>query len=261
MSMTLCAADFSLAQIHASGQCFLWQPLGGGAYHIPAMGHTLTAEQHGDSLALSCTEAEWERVWRDYFDWDTDYAAIKARVPKRDTYLTAAVQYGAGLRILRQDLWEIIVSFLVSQNNNIPRIRKNLQALCESAGGVFPSAAFLAAQPESALRALGLGYRAAYLRAAGEYFSENAHLQALRNLPYKQAHERLCARKGIGPKVADCICLFGLHHLDAFPLDTHIKQILQTHYPSGFPYARYAHCAGVIQQYMFYYDLKEGAQA
>ena len=165
------------------------------------------------------------------------------------------------LRILRQDLWEVIVSFIVSQNNNIPRIRKNLRDLCAMQGGAFPTpVALAAAQPET-LRALGLGYRAEYLCAAGAHFAQADALDALRAMSYPEAHTALRAVKGVGPKVADCICLFGLHHVDAFPVDTHVKQILSAHYPKGFPFRRYAGCAGILQQYMFYYDLHGSAQA
>lgn len=128
-------------------------------------------------------------------------------------------------------------------------------------GGAFPTpAALAAAQPET-LRALGLGYRAEYLCAAGAHFAQADALDALRAMSYPEAHTALRAVKGVGPKVADCICLFGLHHVDAFPVDTHVKQILSAHYPKGFPFRRYAGCAGILQQYMFYYDLHGSAQA
>lgn len=187
--------------------------------------------------------------------------AKKTHPAPRDAYLQAAVAYGWGMRILRQDLWEVIVSFIVSQNNNIPRIRKNLRDLCAMQGGAFPTpVALAAAQPET-LRALGLGYRAEYLCAAGAHFAQADALDALRAMSYPEAHTALRAVKGVGPKVADCICLFGLHHVDAFPVDTHVKQILSAHYPKGFPFRRYAGCAGILQQYMFYYDLHGSAQA
>ena len=121
-------------------------------------------------------------------------------------------------------------------------------------------AALEAAQPET-LRALVLGYLAEYLCAAGAHFAQADALDALRAMSYPEAHTALRAVKGVGPKVADCICLFGLHHVDAFPVDTHVKQILSAHYPKGFPFRRYAGCAGILQQYMFYYDLHGSAQA
>ncbi len=215
--MQLSIPDLDLRHIYESGQCFRWEPLGQDTYRIPAFGRTLTVRQTDGVFDFSCGAGEFDALWRSYFDLDTDYAAIKARVAPRDAYLQAAVAYGWGMRILRQDLWEVIVSFIVSQNNNIPRICKNLRDLCAMQGGAFPTPA--------------------------------------------EAHTALRAVKGVGPKVADCICLFGLHHVDAFPVDTHVKQILSAHYPKGFPFRRYAGCAGILQQYMFYYDLHGSAQA
>ncbi|MFQ8831773.1 MAG: DNA-3-methyladenine glycosylase family protein [Ruthenibacterium lactatiformans] len=258
--MQLSIPDLDLRHIYESGQCFRWEPLGQDTYRIPAFGaRSLYGRQTAFSIFLR--RREFDALWRSYFDLDTDYAAIKARVAPRDAYLQAAVAYGWGMRILRQDLWEVIVSFIVSQNNNIPRIRKNLRDLCAMQGGAFPTpVALAAAQPET-LRALGLGYRAEYLCAAGAHFTQADALDALRAMSYPEAHTALRAVKGVGPKVADCICLFGLHHVDAFPVDTHVKQILSAHYPKGFPFRRYAGCAGILQQYMFYYDLHGSAQA
>ena len=256
--MQLSIPDLDLRHIYESGQCFRWEPLGQDTYRI---GRTRTVRQTDGVFDFSCGAGEFDALWRSYFDLDTDYAVIKARVAPRDAYLQAAVAYGWGMRILRQDLWEVIVSFIVSQNNNIPRIRKNLRDLCAMQGGAFPTpVALAAAQPET-LRALGLGYRAEYLCAAGAHFTQAGALDALRAMSYPEAHTALRAVKGVGPKVADCICLFGLHHVDAFPVDTHVKQILSAHYPKGFPFRRYAGCAGILQQYMFYYDLHGSAQA
>lgn len=256
--MQIAIPDFDLFHIYQSGQCFRWREISPHTFCIPAFGRTLTARQTGGMIELSCSPTEFSAVWREYFDLDTDYAAIKARVAPRDAYLRAAVAFGGGMRILRQDLWEVIVSFIVSQNNNIPRIRKNLEALCGLYDGTFPSPAALAATPAQALRGIGLGYRAEYLCTAGARFAQDNALERLRALPYAQAHAALLTVPGIGPKVADCICLFGLHHVDAFPLDTHIKQILAARYPKGFPFRRYRGCAGILQQYMFYYDLYGG---
>lgn len=143
--MQLSIPDLNLRHIYESGQCFRWEPLGQDTYRIPAFGRTLTVRQTDGVFDFSCGAGEFDALWRSYFDLDTDYAAIKARVAPRDAYLQAAVAYGWGMRILRQDLWEVIVSFIVSQNNNIPRIRKNLRDLCAMQGGAFPTPAALAA--------------------------------------------------------------------------------------------------------------------
>ena len=148
--MQLSIPDLDLRHIYESGQCFRWEPLGQDTYRIPAFGRTLTVRQTDGVFDFSCGAGEFDALWRSDFDMDTDYAAIKARVAPRDAYLQAAVAYGWGMRILRQDLWEVIVSFIVSQNNNIPRIRKSLRDLCAMQGGAFPTpAALAAAQPET----------------------------------------------------------------------------------------------------------------
>ena len=136
--MQLSIPDLDLRHIYESGQCFRWEPLGKDTYRIPAFGRTLTVRQTDGVFDFSCGAGEFDALWRSYFDLDTDYAAIKARVAPRDAYLQAAVAYGWGMRILRQDLWEVIVSFIVSQNNNIPRIRKGTCAPCRAAPSPRP---------------------------------------------------------------------------------------------------------------------------
>ena len=190
---------------------------------------------------------------------------------EEDAYLTEAVQKGWGIRILRQDLWEMIVTFLVSQNNNISRIRKSIELLCSTIGeekhtgeGVryhtFPEPEAIVNAGMEVLSGLGLGYRDKYIfRTAQSVLDGSLDLNMLRAADYETAHRELVRQYGIGKKVADCICLFGLYHIDAFPVDTHVKKILEAHYPQGFPYDRYKGCAGILQQYMFYHDLNAAA--
>ena len=252
--MQLTLRDLDLGQIYASGQCFRWQPMGGGCYGIPAFGRFLTVSQNGAEFEFSCGEEEFRAVWFDYFDLGTDYGKIKSRAAKRDKYLQAAIAHGAGLRILRQDVWETIVTFILSQNSNIPRIRKNVADLCALFGGAFPAQEQLASLDEKTLRSLGVGYRAPYLLAAASYFTPEA-CERMRRMTYAQVHAFLCGCKGVGVKVADCVCLFALHHTGAFPVDTHVKSILEQHYPGGFPLWKYKNCAGILQQYLFFYDI------
>jgi N-glycosylase/DNA lyase len=198
---------------------------------------------------------------------DTDYQIYVDAVNPRDRYLCDAVQAGGGIRILRQDLWEMIVSFLISQQNNIVRIRRCIENICERYGEektarnqvsyyAFPTPEQLAAATEAELRECNLGYRAKYVLWAARAVSEGSiDLSAIQSMEYKQAREELLRIYGVGEKVADCICLFALHHLDAFPVDTHIRQALDAHYKRGFPNRRYKGMRGVIQQYIFYYEL------
>ena len=131
-----------LDQIARSGQCFTWEPVGDGGWRIPHRDRLVTARQEGDSLLLSCSEAELEDTWRAYLDLDTDYAAILASIDPADPCLSRAAERGRGIRILRQDLWEVMVCFLISQNNNIARITRSVAALRAAYGR--PAGAFRA---------------------------------------------------------------------------------------------------------------------
>lgn len=264
-------ADLDLRQIAESGQCFRMVQKSEGVYAVSAFEKYLEIEQKGDLFFFSCTEKEFEETWEDYLDLHTDYGAIKKSVDEEDAYLQEAVREGWGIRILRQDLWEMIVTFLVSQNNNISRIRKSIELLCHTIGeeqytgdGVkyyaFPKPEAVVRAGMEVLSTLGLGYRDKYIfRTAQAVLNGSLDLEMLRAADYETAHRELVKQYGIGKKVADCICLFGLYHIEAFPVDTHVKKILETHYPKGFPHDRYKGYAGILQQYMFYYDLKAAA--
>ncbi len=258
--------DFDLDQICRSGQCFRMERRSDGAYALTAFGKYLEAEQRGAEVAFSCTEEEFESVWRAYFDLDADYGSVKRAIDPADAYLQAAARLGGGIRILRQELWEMIVTFIISQRNNIPRIRKCVAAICREFGEKgtdfrgrpydrFPSSEALASASEEALRGCGLGYRAPYIRKTAQMVcSGQADLKGLSVMAYPQARQELLKLCGVGEKVADCISLFALHYIEAFPVDTHIQDMLKR-YPKGFPFERYAGFAGILQQYAFYYEL------
>ncbi|MBT9779959.1 8-oxoguanine DNA glycosylase [Clostridium sp. MCC353] len=274
--------DLNLNQIMNSGQCFRMKiktdqksetdqktetPVK-SIYTITAANHYVEITQNEDHFTFSCRRDEFETIWHPYLDLQTDYGKIKAGIDKKDEYLLRAVEYGWGIRILRQDLWEMIITFLISQNNNVSRIRNSVEILssqlgkrCSTdSGGVYNAFP----RPEEILEAgmerlgnMGLGYRDKYiLKMAESVVKGDLNLDALKAAGYEDAHQMLTAQYGIGKKVADCICLFGLHHVDAFPVDTHIKKILNRFYPGGFPYENYRGVLGIIQQYMFYYDLE-----
>lgn len=265
--ITVKLKNFSIKQICDSGQCFRMTQLDDGSCQVIACGRRLVIEQNGDTVMLHCEQQEYEQVWRHYFDLEVDYGEYIGKIGPRDRYLSDAAAYGSGIRILNQDLWEMIISFIISQQNNIKRIRKCINTVCEAYGTRcdgfydFPTPEQLAAATEEELRAYGLGYRSRYLTetarmvAAGE-----VSLERVRRMKYQDAREELLKLPGIGVKVADCICLFALHHLDAFPVDTHIRQVLEAHYPKGFPVRRYKGCRGVMQQYIFYYDLMKNGR-
>ena len=260
-------ADFDLEQIARSGQCFRFRELGEKRYSVVAGGKYIEVCQEGRLVRFDCSEETFESVWRGYFDLDADYGRYKRAVAKRDQYLQRAVAAGCGLRILRQELWETIVCFIISQQNNIGRITKCVENLCSLFGEIcynrsgqvynaFPTVERLAACTLEELAPIRRGYRARYiLSAARQVVSGEVDLEAVRHMDYAHARTELMRLSGVGRKVAECICLFALHHIDAFPIDTHIRQVLDAHYPKGFPLKRYRGFAGVMQQYAFYYEL------
>lgn len=254
--------NFSIPQICESGQCFRMKPLDHGRYQVIAHGRLLEMEQDGEHVTFYCGQQDYEDIWKQYFDLDTDYGRRIRSIDPEDHYLTRAAQYGSGIRILNQDLWEMIISFIISQQNNIKRIRKCINTICERYGVPrdgfydFPTPEALAAASEDELRECGLGYRSKYLVGTAHAIAGGeVCLEQIRRQEYGEAKETLMKLPGIGSKVADCVCLFALHHLDAFPIDTHIRQVLDKWYPEGFPAKRYAGYLGILQQYTFYYDL------
>lgn len=261
---------FSISQICMSGQCFRMDALEGekaGTVSLVAFGNYLEVRQNGNEICFDCTQDEYDAIWKDYFDMETDYAQIISSIDTDDTYLTAAARYGKGIRILNQDLWEMIISFIISQQNNIKRIRKCVHLLCErygekktSGGGIvyfdFPTPKALANARIDDLYACNLGYRSKYIyETANSIAHGRIDLQRLLQMDYAAAKEELLQLCGVGSKVADCICLFALHKTDAFPRDTHINKVLAVQYPDGFPFEKYGKNSGILQQYIFYYDL------
>lgn len=260
--------NFRMAEICDSGQCFRMEYKGEDTYSIIASGRYLEVRQEDELCVFYCSEEEYEEFWEGYFDLKSDYASYIEQINPNDKYLLTAADYGSGIRILRQDLWEMIVSFLISQQNNIVRIRRCIRNICEKYGEArmtenggkyytFPTPEALAELEEDALKECNLGYRSKYVvRTAKSVASGEVDLEAVRRMPYKKAKEELLKLFGVGEKVAECICLFALHHLEAFPVDTHIQQALNAHYKRGFPKRRYKGCEGVMQQYVFYWELK-----
>lgn len=259
--------NFDGTQICRSGQCFRMSEMSCGHFSVVAGRRYLEFEQQGKECTFYCDETQFYDFWKGYFDLEEDYAAYIERISPKDIYLKNAAEFGCGIRILRQDLWEMIVSFLISQQNHIMRIRRCIGNICEKYGErlindqgeeyySFPAPEALAGLEEDALKECNLGYRSKYVvRAAKSVVNGECDLEAISQMSYQGAREELLKLFGVGEKVADCICLFALHHLEAFPVDTHIHQALQKHYRRGFPKRRYKDCQGVLQQYIFYYEL------
>lgn len=257
---------FDIANIADSGQCFRYRKVKDNEYFFIAYGKKITVRQEGDTIDISCTEEEWKKFFYSYFDLDTDYAKVEKLIADYgESHLIESFEKGKGIRILKQDLWETIISFMISQNNNIPRIKCIIERLCTEAGKRVEGEDDLYAFPGTFdvpedffdTHELGLGYRAPYLKEMFSFVSQNPQwLDYLKTLSYEEARKELLSKKGIGPKVADCICLFGLHHIDAFPIDTHVKDLLCKYYPNGsLDLKRFEGYAGIIQQYLFYYEI------
>lgn len=266
---------FSIKQICESGQCFRLEALketGTGQdekekYALTAFGRYLEIEQRQNEISFDCTMEEFEQIWKNYFDLEEDYGRMIGQIDEEDAYLVKAASYGSGIRILRQDLWEMIISFIISQQNNIKRIRKCIHLLCGRYGEEkrtksgkryydFPKPEALAGALLEDLYACNLGYRSRYIRdTAVSICQGEVNLDALKRMDYEEAKAELLKLRGVGVKVAECICLFALHKTEAFPIDTHIHKVLQQQYPEGFPFERYKGYQGSLQQYIFYYDL------
>lgn len=265
--------NFSIAQICQSGQCFRMYPVDNPdnsaeeRYSVTAYGRYLELFQNKNEIYFDCTQQEYDDIWKSYFDMDTDYAGIIAGVDRTDVYLVSASEFGQGIRILRQDLWEMIISFIVSQQNNIKRIRKIINLLCERYGECkstidgrtyydFPTPESLARATIEELYECNLGYRSRYIyQTANAIRNKEVDLDEIAKMDYPSAREELLKLSGVGAKVADCICLFALHKTQAFPIDTHIKKVLERYYANGFPFEQYGDASGILQQYIFYYDL------
>lgn len=256
----------SIEKICHSGQCFRFQKLSESKYCVVAFGKYLEMEQKGQEITFYCTQKEYDDIWKNYFDMSTDYQSMINSVPETDIYLKKAIQFSKGITILNQDTWEMMISFIVSQQNNIKRIQKIIETLCQKYGEkrttqdivyyCFPTPEQLSQATEQDLYDCNLGYRSKYIfKTVKDIVQNNNIIQNLKKSSYHDAKKELLKLYGVGEKVADCICLFGLHHLEAFPIDTHIKKVMKNHYPDGFPFALYKGYEGVIQQYLFYYDL------
>lgn len=200
-----------LDKIADSGQCFRWRKVGDREYIIPAFGKELHIKQDGPEgwLEFDCSREEYETVWTDYFDLRTNYARYveELRMTKVPEYIWEAERAARGIRILRQDLWEVIVSFLISQNNNIPRIRQSLEKMCERFGG-FPSAQQIAKSGPKGMSGLGLGYRDKYIIDAAITYcgdGDGTIERILKSLSHDDAMKYLLTWQGVGEKVANSI--------------------------------------------------------
>lgn len=247
-------SDFALDDTLDCGQAFRWEKIADNAYHGAFLNKQLTisCENGSDLFRLHNTnEQELFEVWADYFDLWTDYGRLKAQLSEDET-LSKACAYAGGIRILKQDSWEALSSFIISQNNNIPRIKGIIGRLCGHYGG-YPSAEMMKDETVESLGYLRSGFRAKYLvDAVSKVLSGEIELKTVRNMPLDEARQKLMTIKGVGPKVADCALLFGFYRTDAFPKDVWVKRVMAQWYPAGLPECTKG-IEGIAQQYLFHY--------
>ena len=270
-------AFFNVEQTLSCGQAFRWEREENG-FLVHAEDKTCFAYNEGGGAYVCCEDGQAEYFYR-YFDLAADYGAyVRAAEESGDQPLARAARAGKGIRILNQGAEETLFSFLVSQNNNIPRIKGILNGLCRQAGGEhafggrkffsFPAAETLADFGAETLRAAGLGYRAEYLAGAAEKIASGAFsLREAAALPTEELCGKLRSLRGVGKKVADCAALFGFHRFDVFPADTWIVKLYKEDYGgketdaakiAAFFAARYGKYAGIFQQYLFREKRGEG---
>ena len=262
-ALRLCGADeLDIEKTFECGQCFRWNSCCGGAYEGVALGRHARLWYEDGGVYISAPESDRD-MWREYFDLGLDYAAVSDGF-RDGGYMDRCVDFGLGIRILRQDRWEALCSFIISQCNNIPRIKKIVETLCrcfgdaiETPDGVFysfPPAERIALLDERDLAPLRCGYRAPYIiSAAREVASGGLDFGELDRMSCTEAVRRVRGLYGVGAKVANCFILFGLHKMDAFPIDVWMKRALKEHFPKDFDPAVFGEYAGLAQQYIFYY--------
>ncbi len=250
---------FNLALTLGCGQAFRWEAQEDGSFCGVAGGRYLQILQEGDTLIFYDTSKEaYEDFWQHYFDLERDYAAI-CETLAGDSLLKETVEAYEGIRILRQEPWEALCSFVISQQNNIKRIKLIIRRLCEAYGDdlgngryAFPTAEQLAGKNAADFEALGAGYRGKYLaRLAQDVAGGTVDLAKIKALPLQEAQKELMKCYGVGRKVADCALLYGFGFDSAFPVDVWMKRVL-AYYPDGLP-ACFDGIEGIAQQYLFHW--------
>lgn len=247
------------------GQAFRWVKNENGAWRGAVRGiETEIEEIDGGLLFHSISEDDFYGVFYDYFDFGRDYTAILKSF-KSDPLLKETAEHYGVIRILNQEPWEALCSFIISSCNNIPRIKSIIEKLCVNFGEKinnmysFPSAERIASLDISALDVLRAGYRNEFIMDASRAAAEGRiDFEKIKTLDMDSARSELMTIKGVGKKVADCAMLYGLGFIDSFPVDRHIKRIEEQFYPNGLPECVKGY-SGIAQQYMFHFQRTENS--
>lgn len=253
---------FALRDTLMCGQSFRWVENSDGSFTGTAFKKTVTVKiENDDFKIIGTTQEDFEDIWRGYFDLDTDYEKIREDLSKLHPVLAEAAKFAPGIRILRQEPFEALISFIISQNNNIKRIEGIVKRLCENFGEkneageyAFPTAETLAVLSPEELSPIRAGFRHRYIiDAAKKVFSGEVNLEGCREKSFEEAKKELMTIVGVGEKVADCVLLYGLHKVNAFPMDVWMKRAMKKLFPDVNPES-FGEYAGVAQQYIFHYS-------
>lgn len=270
--------DFDPVHIFECGQCFRWIKEDDGSYTGVAKGKVINVKKDGENIVIDNTnKEEFENIWYDYFDLGRDYTSLKKELAQHDENLKKAVDFGWGIRILQQDSWEMLISFIISSNNRIPMIQRAInnisekygKEICEYRGRkyfAFPSPEELSKASIEELRECKTGFRDKYIYHTNKMvIEENLNMEDFIEMDSEVCHKELMKFKGVGAKVADCIALFGMRKYDSFPVDVWVKRVMQEFYGAedmSLPKMRkygmelFGEKAGFAQQYLFYYVRK-----
>ena len=272
--------SFEPVHIFDCGQCFRWDKELDGSYTGVFKGNVMNVKKDGNNVTFKgICNGDIEEICIDYFDLNTDYEDIKEKLSKIDDNVKTSVGYGSGIRILNQDLWETIISFIISANNNIPRIKGIIDRISKKYGKevnwngtkyyTFPTVEELSKASVEDLRALGLGFRDVRVyETTKKILNKEVDLNKLtEEKDTEKVREKLLTLPGVGPKVADCILLFStLKRFEVFPIDVWVRRVMNDLYIKNpdetkvnkreiekLAKEKYGNLAGLAQQYLFYW--------
>ena len=259
--------DFDLKKIVDSGQCFRPREIDSGVFRFICGENILHISARGESLfEADCSAENWKRVWKNYFDLDTNYANIRRDIETfaagkpYEKILRDALEFGKGIRILKQEPFETLISFIISQRKNIPAIRSSVERICAKFGrrvgevNLFPRVEEISSATLDDLTGLGLAYRKDYILDAVKKISGGEiDLTALETLTDEELVETLKTIRGVGDKVANCVALFTYHRVDRAPVDVWIKRALDEDFGGENIFDNFGTNAGILQQYVFYH--------
>lgn len=259
------ADDFDLEKIALSGQCFRVRKFADETYRFIKGDRVLYIKQlNNDEYQVSCGQTEWHEVWEDYFDLSRSYAGICQRAGGDSGFISRAAAYSRGIRVLHQDPWEMLITFIISQRKNIPAITKSVEALSKKYGrpietdyetvSAFPTPQELYAASDQDLSECSLGYRIPYVQdAVSKVVSGVVDLDGMRRLDDDSLFQELLKIHGVGKKVANCVRLFGYGRTGSVPVDVWIARAISEEYAGCDPFPAFGDEAGIVQQYVFYY--------